>query len=232
MPARTRGSGPDFGVRCVDGRITWVEATAPTAGDERKPDGRRNGDKVRVPTGQLVYASETDRTIMLRYLGAIREKRRQWKRAVENALVHPDDGFLIAISGAMVADAWFEVDHHLPRIVRVLFGLGEPTFSVAVGGSDVVEVGIADQPTVGKANGAQVPSRLFLDGDCAPDVSAVLFAPWYLKERPEKRGHPPGWDYIFALNAHAHRPFPFNAPKCGRVFFQGLQCDDRRGERQ
>lgn len=228
IPARKPGVGPDFGIQCEDGRVMWVEATAPTAGAESKPDGSTNQDKVRAPTGQILHGSEIDRTIMLRYLSAIDAKRKQWARAASNGAVDPDDGFAVAVSGSMIPEAMIEEEDEIPRIVRVLFGAGVPTLSVPVGGGEPRAGGFSAQPSVKKARGAEVPSRLFLDGDRAPELSAVIFSGSYLKERPEVRGKPPGWDFVFALNPAANREFPFGAPKNGRVYFVGLRHDDRR----
>ena len=110
----------------------------------------------------------------------------------------------------------------------MLFGVGVPTFRLSVDTGEVQGGGFSEQRSIKKASGADVPSRIFLDDECAQEVSAIIFSPWYVKERPERRGHPPGWDYVFALNPHARREFPFDAPLCGRVFFIGLKCDDRR----
>jgi len=228
--AKKLGVGPDFGIQCDDGRVMWVEATAPTAGAETKSDGSRNPDKVRAPAGQILAGAEIDRTVMLRYLNAIDSKRRQWARAVKSGAVDEADGFTIAVSGSMVPEGMIESEDEMPRIIRVLFGVGVPTFYLPIGGGDVTSGGFSQQPTVRKATGATVPSRVFLDGDRAPEVSAVVFSGSYLKERPERRGHPPGWDFIFALNPSARREFPFDAAKCGRVFYVGLQKDDRRGD--
>lgn len=123
----------------------------------------------------------------------------------------------------MVPDAWFEQDHEVPRIVRILFGVGAPLYGIRSR-----RVTFAPQNTVQKSSSVEIDSRLFLDGDGAPEVSAVVFSGSYLKERPERRGHPPGWDFVFTLNPNATIEFPFDAPPTGRVYFMGLQKDDRR----
>lgn len=222
VPSPRPGHGPDFGIANSSGGTMWVEAVAPTAGDETV-GGRPNQDKVRVPVRQVVHGAAVDRTIMLRYLSAIREKRQKWAKWRADGIVHASDGYTIAISGEMIPDAWFEQEHEVPRIVRVLFGIGDPLFGVSSR-----RVTFALQNAVRKSSGVEIDSRIFLDGDGAPEVSAVLFSGCYLKERPERRGHPPGWDFIFALNPHAANEFPFDAPPTGRVYFTGLLTDDRR----
>jgi hypothetical protein len=225
VPSPRPGHGPDFGIAREDGGTMWVEAVAPTAGDE-SVGGRPNQDKVRVPTRRIVHGAEVDRTIMLRYLGAIRDKRQKWAKWLTDGVVQSTDGYTIAISGEMVPDAWFEQEHEVPRIVRILFGVGGPLYGISSR-----RVAFAAQNTVRKSSGVEIDSRLFLDGDGAPELSAVLFSGSNLKERPERRGHPSGWDFVFTLNPNATIEFPFDAPPMGRVFFMGLQKDDRRRRR-
>ena len=121
-PSPRRGQGPDFGVLLSDGRVAWVEATAP--GDAQGPEavgavlGRR-----------VIVGGDVDRKIKLRYLSSIHEKRAKWKHWVETKLVSASDGFVIAISGSVVPEGHFEMDE-LPRIAKIAYGLGDPTFIV------------------------------------------------------------------------------------------------------
>lgn len=229
MPTKKPGAGPDFGIRCSNGAVFWIEATAPTAGAE-KVVGHRNPDKVRAPRGQVLRGGEIDRTVMLRYLSAIAQKREQHARAIAAGLVDQADGFGIAISGAMVPEAHFESEHEMPRIVRALFGVGNRVFTVPLDGGPVRYDRFADQESVAKSSGATIPARMFADAS-ANEVGAGIFSGSYLKERPERNGHPAGHDYVFVLNPHAAQPFPFDAPPTGRVFYVGVQMDDRRHSR-
>lgn len=51
VPSPKRGAGLDFGISLKNGRVAWVEATAPSPGDPLKPDS------VSVPVGQFFHGA-------------------------------------------------------------------------------------------------------------------------------------------------------------------------------
>ena len=137
VPARQPGAGPDFGARCTDGSVMWIEATVPRAGAEVTKDGMPNPNKVRVPDNGVVIGSDLDRTIMLRYLNSIDAKRQQWKRWITTGFVERSEGLIVAVSGAMIPEAMSENPGEVPRIIRVLYGIGVPQFSISTGEADI-----------------------------------------------------------------------------------------------
>jgi hypothetical protein len=224
VPPRALGAGPDFGISLPDGGTAWVEATAATAGSE-EVGGIPNRDKVRAPPGRVLRGHEIDRTIMLRYLGAIDEKRKQYARWAAKGVIDGRDGFVIALSGAMVPEAIFELSAKPPRIVSALFGIGDLVVSVPVDDASVGTIGFDGRDAVLKQNGSSVSARLFADA-LAPELSAVLFSRHYLKQRPELQGRPPGYGYVLALNPGARVKFPLTPPT-GYVF-DGARMVDLR----
>jgi hypothetical protein len=69
-----------------------------------------------------------------------------------------------------------------------------------------------------KSKGAEVTSRLFLFPE-ADEVSAVLFDPHHVKNRPEVRGQSAGSDLILVHNPFARLALKIGQLPNGREFF-------------
>jgi hypothetical protein len=207
-----------------NGRVMWVEATAPGNAD--------GADGIDAPPGVILNGNDIVRKVMLRYLNAVSGKREQYARWREKGTVSDTDGFAIAISGSMVPEGHFEMDD-LPRIAKLAFGLGEQTFIVPIGDN-------AGEPRVGPRQTAftiakntrtgevkPVPSALFID-DQVPEVSAILFSGAHFKIRPEAEGKEPGRDFVLVHNPFADVSFPFDWMKSGREYFMRMGVRDHR----
>ncbi len=190
LAATASQDGPDFGVRFENGTVVWVEACTPTDGAETL-DGRRNPDKVRAGFGQFIWGKETDRTLFLRLMNSIHKKRKQRQGWLRAGVVQEDEGFVVALSGAMLSLALTEREDAPPRIVRCLFGVGEPQFALTTN-DEVVRDGFATQRSVARKSGTeQAWTNLFCDS-YAPDVSGVLYAGSYRRSGPRSTVTPQG----------------------------------------
>ncbi len=223
VPPKKRGHGPDLGVRMNDGAVMWFEATA--------PGNTRGADAIEATPGVVLHGKEIDRKVTLRFLNSITVKREQHARWRQKEIVGERDGFVIAISGSMVPEGYVETDE-LPRIVRIAFGLGEPTYVVPIGDDreDPHEGPRLPALTVSKTTltgEERFKAALFLD-DEAPEVSALLFSPAYFKERPEARGQEPGRDFVLVHNPFASFNFPMNSMRSGREFFMRVGVYEHR----
>jgi len=220
------GHGPDLGIEMSNGRVIWIEATA--------PGNAEGADVIHAPRRVVLNGDEIERKVMLRYLNAISEKRKQYKRWRQKGIVSEADGFVIAISGSMVPEGQVELDE-LPRIVKLAFGLGKRTVIVPIGDTK-------EEPHVGPRQTAltvtkntqtgeteQITAAPFVN-DNAHEVSAILFSGAHFKIRPEAYGNEPGRDFVLAHNPFANVSFPFDRMKSGREFFiQMGVCDHRAG---
>jgi hypothetical protein len=206
-----------------NGHVMWVEATAPTPGAEGSTD------RVRAPVGQPIYGKELERTTSLRYLSAIKDKRDQYRRALAAGLVHTDDGYAVAISGSQIPLADLDPENEPPRIVKALFGIGAMTFAMELGTGRVSQDRPSSRVSFRKSAGEEISARLFLLPDAA-EISAVLFDPHNVKNRPETRGKEAGRDLVLVHNPFAHVPFPVGALPSGREFFVALTSEDRRAK--
>lgn len=224
VPPKKRGHGPDLGIEMGNGHVMWVEATAPANAE--------GANTIHAPPRVILNGDDIDRRVMLRYLNAIADKRSQYKRWREKDIVAEADGFVIAISGSMVPEGHVELDE-LPRIVKLAFGLGAPTFLVPIGddageprvGPRQTALTVAKRTRTGEAK--SIPAALFLD-DKAAEVSAILFSGAHFKIRPEASGHESGRDFVLVHNPFANVPFPFDYIKSGREFFMRLGIRDHR----
>ena len=225
VPSKRPGAGPDFGLVMRNGsekRTMWIEATAPAPGT-----GSNRSGYVDVANGiQTANGAELQRTQSLRILQAIQEKIAQHSRWLAAGLVEPSDGFTIAISGSRWDGADLEDGGGAPPVVaRCLYGIGRPTFSVAIDGTGRARPG---EWTPGgeiekqTASGIEpIPGAPFLRGAC-PQVSAVLFCPNHIKNRPSRAGR----DFVLVHNPAATTVFPHGELKRGREFY--LRLGERR----
>jgi len=206
VPPRKRGQGPDFGIDMGNGSVMWVEATAPTSG--QTPANRP-------PEGDRFSGAALDRTLSLRYLSAISEKLGQFERAQRNGLVDEGDGYCIAISGSQLPRADLDEGPDPPRIVKALFGLGRMTTLLPVGDTHANHepgpiLAAASRTKLTDDGATAIPADLFSSSE-VPAISAVLFSPNHIKNRPKR----PGRDFVLVRNPYAYVPFPPGQMKAG-----------------
>jgi hypothetical protein len=209
-PSKTRGVGPDFGVRGLgptEDSMMWVEAIAPTRGD----DANLVGFHPAGPGGiQMTTGGELRRTQSLRLASSMDAKIAKHAEWLQKGHVATGDGYVIAISGSR----WDNTANMLdtvgepPVVVRYLFGFGSSTFNVELGGERRVTSGpFRPAPRIQKrieSGGAvEIDAGPFATGAC-PQVSAVFFCPNHVKNRSTRVGS----DLIVVHNPHAKIPFP------------------------
>jgi hypothetical protein len=188
--------GPDF-VISVGGGPLYIEATAPRATD---------GLLANYEAAARFGARVPDEEIILRYTGAIEEKMRKLAGYHSKGIVRPEDPFVIALSGANIPQSSIE-EWPFPRILKPLFAIGEPYLAVPIGGGAEPTSGIHRREERKTANGGPVPCAMFLENGHRR-LSAVIFSPWDIKNRPESYGKPPGNDFLVVHNPYALNPMP------------------------
>jgi len=171
--------GPDFkGV--LDGRKLWVECVIVTSGV--------GDDAVLQPSKhQSLVALGPSEKVALRYASALTSKLAKIAHYRKKGIIATDDAVLVALHQANIQDSDLH-DWVNPVVLRVLFGIGEPTIAIDPYAGTTSRY-IAPMPWVAKFNKAVVPTRLFLDeANCG--VSGVLFSrsdTWALARRVAKR---------------------------------------------
>lgn len=186
--------GPDFAIQARNHTI-FIEAIAPDATESLIA----NYEAAR---GSAACISDDE--IILRYTAAISEKLRKLREYRRSGAVGHQDPYVIAISGANIPQSSIEA-RPFPRVLMPLFAIGEAYFGVPVDGSGKTTHGIHRQGERTTLNGSAVSCHIFLaDGD--RELSAVIFAAWDIKNRPEMYERPPGNDFTVVHNPYAENP--------------------------
>jgi hypothetical protein len=196
LPFRGPKPGPDFAIPLAD-RTVYVEAVAPHATDSLMAN---------YEAAKRFGAAIPDAEIILRYTGAIVEKVRKFEEYRSTGIVGEKDPYVIALSGANIPQSSIE-EWPFPRILKPLFAIGEAYLSVPVDGSGEVTQGIHRREIRQTSKGSPVSCRIFLQ-DGHRELSAVVFAPWDIKNSPESRERPPGNDFLVIHNPYAQNPLP------------------------
>jgi len=166
--------GPDIK---VDGSI-WVEAIAPTSGEESSPD--------KVPEIVTGIANSIDsEKITLRYTAAIEEKHRKYLGYVESEIIGSNEPYIIALNSSRIPNA--NQDLSIPRIVSSVLSIGSQYVEFDRESGDIVGGGHHYKESITKNNGSEVPVDMFLNPDYS-GISAVLYSSSDCCNRAEKNG--------------------------------------------
>jgi hypothetical protein len=157
--------GPDIKVRLNDGRTLWIECVAAGPGDGDNATVRTYANANR----QGLYRPPPDEKIELRITSSISEKRKQRDRWVGKGVIAQDDPFVIAISAANIPDV--DAAPGLPRIVKLLYGLGDPAWEIPIGGGRPPRTVPTYRDEIDRAGRAPISRRWFVDSDRLPEFS-------------------------------------------------------------
>jgi len=186
-------AGPDFLAVAGHHKI-WIECVAPDHGTG--PDNVPT-----LPMGTSAGTVPTD-AIQLRLLAAIDTKRKQYVNHVNQGIIAPQDGYVIALNAHAVSELIL-ADHWPPFIVRSLYGLGHEAVQFNFSTGKVVSRNLTRMPVIKKKVGTQIEADLFVTGR-AKEVSAVLYSTidaWY----HQGTANPPG---LLVHNLTASAPLP------------------------
>ena len=158
---RVSHEGPEFYIKQNNKRI-WVEAIAPGPGV--------GADRVPEPQNGIAYKVPTEK-ILLRFTHALAEKRNKYRDAIEKGIIAPEDGYLLAINCRAIPHAPY--GNTLPYFVQAYLPFGPYAVSIDPNTGNIVDSFYQYRGTISKLNGADVPTRAFLDPGYS-FVSAVL----------------------------------------------------------
>jgi type I restriction enzyme S subunit len=194
--ARRVGGGPD--IRIDTNPVVWIEAVAPLGTVEQ---WALHELAMRRPVPVL------EPEILLRYTQAIREKWNKYNGYLNRGIVSPSDCYVIAVSGSALPAASAPGRYgEPPTVASALYGIGPYRWQIEMGTGCVVESGYSHRPmTVKTATGAEIESDLFLS-DKRRGISAVIYSPNDVQNRPTFFGREDGWDLIIFHNEFAAVP--------------------------
>ena len=197
LPVRPRSgaAGPD--IRIEGQPPVWIEAVTPSSTAElRKFYEAAKRAPVPVPS----------ESILLRYTQALQSKWDRYNDYLREGVVAPSEGYIIAISGSALPLPSAPGQYgEPPSIAHALYGIGPYRWQIEIGTGRVLEAGWSHRPATQKATGAPVESDLFL-GDKRAGVSAVLYSPNDVQNRPQVYGRVEGWDLLIFHNEFAAIP--------------------------
>jgi hypothetical protein len=222
LPLRRRAAmvGPDL---CVALEPTlWIEAVAPRTTELLLANERAaRGNVAPVPEDEII----------LRYTQSIEDKWQKYLKYRTGQVVAPGDAYVVAVTGAYLHFPTDDVGP--PWIAKPLFGICDYQRIIQVG-VGVVHEGWGAAPERQKPSGAKIEADLFLSPKRA-GISAVLFSPHDVKNRPEVNGRPPLSDLHLIHNPFATTPLKRGTVPCGKewdVVDSRLQRIDARTGQQ
>ena len=183
--------GPEFFFE-VGGRRVWVEAVAPTAGTgvDRVPElvPQQSGT---VPVEQ----------ILLRFAGALKDKRARYAHAIEKGIVKPEDAYVLAINSRGIPHALF--GNTLPYFVQAFLPFGPLAVSIDPTTHGVNEAHYQYRAAIRKRNLEPVSTEPFLEPEYS-FCSAVIHSGVDCANYPGRMGG----DFLVLHNPNAAHPLP------------------------
>jgi hypothetical protein len=164
------GGAPDIQVQHKDGRVVWLEATAPTGGDPNASDSVVEPPRPGPGEPGVAFHVPTE-AVILRITGALGAKARQIQGYRDKKIVDPDDEVLVAVNvngvphGATNAESC---------ALGALYGVGSQFVTLDRETGEVVESGYQHRPQLRRASGSPVDAAPFLAGTLAHIAGALV----------------------------------------------------------
>jgi hypothetical protein len=152
------GGAPDVRVQHRDGRVLWIEATAPTGGVESNPDyvahppARQPGDP------PAAYTVPIDRVTM-RVSGALHAKAVQLRGYRERSIIGPEDEALVAINVNLIPHGVYDAERYG---LGATYGLGPQYIVIDRATGKAVDGGFEYRPELLRSSGNAVDVAPFL----------------------------------------------------------------------
>lgn len=200
----TNGKGPDFCIH-ADGKKIWIEAVAPTAGQEGKTDSIP--ERIRSPDRCDTQDLPREK-IILRFRTGLDDKENKFTAYVQNGQVGENDIKVIALSSGAIR-GW-PMGGPLPYILNTVFPIGTPTS----GSGHNIGREYSFQQAVTKSNGSPVETLFFTDSTHS-DISAVIYSDAHI----ENPSLPVGNDLLLIHNPFAATPLPEGILPCVREYW-------------
>ncbi len=193
----SKNAGPDIRVK-HKGNIIWIEATAPTAGNQSSSDRVPELVITNPPTAQEV----PDEQIILRYRASIKEKYDyKYFEYLKSGIINKGDFYIIAINGCRIP--FSKTDFNPPRIVRAVLPFGYPQVTLDTVSMQKISEGYQYKQSISKASGSSIRTDIFVD-QYYQHISAILFSNVDAANPTDSMGD----DFITVYNPLAGRPLP------------------------
>jgi hypothetical protein len=182
---------PDIRVLYGDKTI-WVEAVSLRSGKSAVLDSFLNP-----PEHECEFVGLPEDEILLRYTTAIESKQKAFR---EYKNVGANDAKVIAVNTGMIWRGGFQSTDNVPRLAKVLYGIGNSYIAISTDGRDVIKSGHERRRVISK-NGVYVPSDFFADSSCG-HISAILASDIMPRSAAKAELYDPS-HWVLARNPHA-----------------------------
>lgn len=184
---------PDVRVQYRDGSVLWIEAIAPTGGDDSNPDRvvypeRKPGEPA------VAYPVPTDQVTM-RVSGALRSKAEKIKLYRDNGVIAPEHQALVAINVHDIPHGFYDAERYA---FAATYGMGPQYVVFNRDSGTAAESGFQHRPQILRKSGAPVDLAPFLH-DAFAHVSGALFSAADAANYPT----PLGLDFMLLPNPNA-----------------------------
>lgn len=162
---------PDVRVQHRDGRVMWIEAIAPTGGDESNPD-RVVYPKRKPGEPAVAYRVPVDQVTM-RVSGALRDKAAKIKVYRDKGVIAPDHQALVAINVHDIPHGVYDAERYA---FGATYGVGPQYVVLDRDSGKAVESGFQHRPQIQRVSGAPVDLAPFLHAAFAHVTGALVSA--------------------------------------------------------
>lgn len=197
---------PDVWVRLRDGRAMWIEATAPTGGDESNPDHVAHSPAAK-DGPPVAYRVPTERIIM-RVCGALRTKATQLEGYRDSGVIAAGELALAAINVSLIPHGFFDAERYG---LAATYGVGPQYVVLDAHTGKKVDAGFQHAPELLRSSGSTVDAAPFLHQGFA-HVAGALISQTDAANCPS----PFGLDLMLLPNPHAAPPYPVGQLPVGR----------------
>ena len=201
-----KDNAPDVRVQHRDGRVLWLEAVAPTGGDESNPD-RVVYSKAAPGETSVAYYVPTQK-ITLRVSGALHDKAKKLKTYREQKVVAPDDQALVAISVSGIPHGFYDAETYG---LAVTYGVGPQFVVIDRESGEAVDSGFHHRPELQRGSGSPVDVAPFLRAEFAHITGALVSS-----VDAANCAYPPGLEFMLFPNPHGAPPYTERQLPVGR----------------
>lgn len=185
---------PDVRVQHRDGAVLWIEAVAPTGGDDSNPD-RVTYPAPRQPGEEPVAYWVPIDQVTMRVSGVLRDKAAKIQAYRDRGVIAPDHQALVAINVHDIPHGFYDA---LRYALGATYGVGPPFVVIDRVSGAAVDSGFQHRPQLQRASGAPVDVAPFLHPAFA-HVTGALFSAADAANYPT----PLGLDFMLFPNPHA-----------------------------
>lgn len=164
-----KGNAPDVRAQYRDGRVLWLEAVAPTGGDESNPDRVVYAESA--PSERPVAHYVPTQQVTLRIAGALHDKAKKLKRYRDQRVIAHNEQALVAINVNGIPHGFYDAETYG---LAATYGVGPQFVVIDRESGQAVDSGFHHRPELQRTSGAPVDAAPFLHAEFAHVTGALV----------------------------------------------------------